>query len=230
MRNTCHLRIGQLALLLMVGLSSAAWAERTAQMLYFRAPKDAPERTFIYQEGKEPLEVELPRNNFTSSFNLASGDLVMRFLPSVLPEGSEFPKKAPAVKVPAGWGKVLILAFHNPKNQVMPVKFKVINASSDTLGAGDRMFVNFTDSKVFGYVGKKKLTLKGNSSATVKRAAAPNEEYQVKLDRIDPVSKKRRTFIRQVWRQSASRRSLIFVYSPPGSKVVTYYSAPVRDL
>ena len=230
MRNTGHLRIGQLALWLMVALSSAAWAERTAQMLYFRAPKDAPERTFIYQEGKEPFEVELPRNNFTPSFKLASGDLLLRFLPSVLPEDAEFPKKAPAVKVPEAWAKVLILAFHDPKNKVMPVRFKAINASSDTLGEGDRLFVNFTDNVVFGYVGKQKLNLKANTTAVVKRAAAPNEEYQVKLDRVDPANKKRRTFIRQVWRQSATRRSLVFIYSPAGSKVVTYYSAPVRDL
>lgn len=218
------------ALLFSVALSSVALADRTAQMLYFKAPKGAPESVAIYQTGKDPVEVELKRNNFSESFELGSGELVLGFLPSILPEDAEFPKNAPTAKVPEGWEKVLILAFHDPKNPVMPVRFKVINASSGNLGNGDRMFINFTNSDVFGLVGRKKLVLKANATAIVKNAAAPGEDYQVQIDRIDPVRKKRLTFIRQVWRQSATRRSLIFIYSPPGSTAVTYYNAPVRDL
>ncbi|MGJ8644289.1 MAG: hypothetical protein ACSHX9_12845 [Luteolibacter sp.] len=199
-------------------------------MLYFKAPKDAPEVAVVYQKGKEPVEVDLERNNFSRSFDLANGDILLRFLPSILAEDAEFPANAPSARVPEGWEKVLILAFQDPKNSVMPVKFKVINASAGKLGKGDRMFINFTENDVVGLVGKKRLALKANATAIVKNAAAPNEEYQVQLDRIDPVRKKRLTFIRQTWRQSATRRSLIFIYSPPGSTSVTYYNAPVRDL
>lgn len=219
-----------LVALLTFTLHSVVCAERTAQMLYFKAPKDAPESTAIYQNGKKPVEVDLERNNFSSSFGLAEGELILRFLPSILPDDTEFPAKAPMAKVPEGWEKVLILAFHDPKNPVMPVSFKVINASPEKLGKGDRMFINFTDSDVFGLVGSRKLTLRANSTKIVKNAANPGEEYQVQLDRIDPVRKKRLPFIRQTWRQSATRRSLIFVYSPAGSAGITYYNAPVRDL
>ncbi|MEP2776476.1 MAG: hypothetical protein ABJQ29_05660 [Luteolibacter sp.] len=230
MKYSLSPRVRLLTLLFTLAFSTLSYADRTAQMLYFKAPQGAPETAAIYQVGKDPVEVELARNNFSKSFDLAEGDLILGFLPAMLPEDAEFPANAPTAKVPSGWEKVLILAFHDPKNPVMPVRFKVINASAGELGNGDRMFINFTDSDVFGLVGNKKLALRANATAIVKNAAAPGEEYQVQIDRIDPVRKKRLTFIRQIWRQSATSRSLIFIYSPPGSTAVTYYNAPVRDL
>ena len=230
MRYFTPCRIKLLASLLGIALSSVAHAERTAQILYFKAPKDAPEVATIYQNGKTPLEVDLKRNNFSESFSLGKGELTLGFLPAVLPEDAKFPANAPKAKVPAGWEKVLILAFQDSENPIMPVSFRVINASAGKFGAGDRMFINFTDSNVFGFVGKQKLALKANSTAVVKNAAAPKEEYQVRLDRVDPKRKKRLTFIRQTWRQSATRKSLVFIYSPPGSSRVTYYNAPVKNL
>ncbi|MGJ8671830.1 hypothetical protein [Rubritalea sp.] len=223
-------RMKSLLVVVTIVLISNAFAARTAQMLYFRAPKGAPETAFVYQKGKAAEKIELKRNNFSSSFKLASGDLVLRFLPREVAADEEFPKNAPSVRIPRGWGKVLLLAFPDPENTVFPIRFKVINADAGTFGEGDQMFINFTDSDVLGYVGKIKLTLRARSTEIVKNAAAPGEEFQARLDRIDLNTKKRITFIRQVWRQSAKRRSLMFIYSPPGSSAITYYNAPVRDL
>lgn len=216
--------------LLLSALCSVVSAERSAQMLYFRAPKESPQHAVVYQNGKNSERLSLPRNNFSESFKLAKGDVVLQFLPTELAPDSRLPENAPSVHIPKHWEKVLILAFTDSSNPVFPVRFKVINADAGKFGPGDRMFINFTDSDVFGFVGKQKLTLKSNSTKVVKNAAGPMEEFQARLDRIDPVSKKRVTFIRQIWRQSATRRSLMFIYSPPGSTAVTYYNAPVRNL
>ncbi|MGJ8671833.1 hypothetical protein [Rubritalea sp.] len=199
-------------------------------MLFFKAPKGAPETAFIYQTGKAPEEIELNRNNFSESFKLESGDLVLRFLPNELVGDVEFPKGAPSVTIPAAWDKVLLLAFPDPKNTIFPVRFKVINAAAGNFGVGDIMFCNFTDNKIFGYVGKKKLTLKAGSTEVVKNAGVSGGEFKTQLDRIDPATQKRSAFVRQAWRYYATRRSVMFVYSPPGSSSVTYYCAPVWDL
>lgn len=210
--------------------SVASLSARTAQMLYFRAPKDAPKSVHIYQVGNEPLEVDLKRNNFSKSFKLGDGETILRFLGSPLTVDEEFPENAPSLEIPAEYDKVLILAFPDPANPVLPVSFKVLNANRDTFGAGDRMFINFTDSRIIGKVGKQKLDLGALSIEVVKNAAKPKEEYQVMLNRVDSKREKTYTFIRQTWRQSPTRRSLLFVYSPPGSSGITYYNAPVRDL
>ncbi|MDP4612090.1 MAG: hypothetical protein NWT02_12955 [Opitutales bacterium] len=212
------------------GQESHLFADRTAQILYFRAPKDAPKSAVIYQASEAPFEAELKRNNFSKSFKLSDGDIVLHFLGSKLVEGEEFPVGAPSVSVPAAYEKVLILAFTDPQNPVLPVRFKVINANQGSFGEGDRMFINFTDNKIAGAVGRKKLELGPFSVAVVKDAAGPKEEYSVSLDRLAPEQDKPVTFIRQNWRQSANQRSLIFIFSPPGGSGVTYYNAPIRNL
>jgi hypothetical protein len=174
--------------------------------------------------------VDLERNNFSDTFKLADGEVTLRFLGRELAKDEEFPAGAPSVEVSADYDKILILAFPNPGNSVFPVTFKVINANDEEFGAGDRMFINFTDSRIIGNVGRKTLELGAFSIAVLKDAGKPKEEYQVSLNRIDPDVGKPVTFIRQKWRQSASRRALIFIYAPAGSRGVTYYSAPIRDL
>lgn len=221
-------------LLMFVGImlahGGALFAERNAQLLYFKAPKNAPKAAHVYQAGADPVEVALERNNFSPNFKIQDGEIVLRFLGAPLGPEQEFPEGAPALSIPATYRKVLILAFPDPGNKVFPVRFKAINANNKSFGVGDRMFINFTENKIIGMVGKRKLNLKPLSIAVVKNAGSPKEEYEVRLDRIDPINKKPFPFIRQVWRQSASNRSLIFVYSPPGSSRVTYYNAPIKDL
>ncbi len=216
------------AMLLLGGVSSLFG--RSAQVLYFKAPKNAPQAVHIYQSAAQSVEVELKRNNFSKSFKLEDGALTLRFLGTKLVEGQEFPLEAPSLEVPADYEKVLILAFANPKNPVFPVRFKVIKANDETFGPGDRMFINFTDNRIVGNVGSQQLDLASHSIKVVSNAAKAKESYQVRLDRVDPEQGRPYTFIRQAWRQSLRKRVLIFVYSPPGSRAVTYYNAPVHDL
>ncbi|WPJ97179.1 hypothetical protein SH580_05585 [Coraliomargarita algicola] len=216
------------AILLFGGISSLFG--RSAQVLYFKAPKNAPQSVHIYQSATQSVEVDLKRNNFSKSFNLEDGAITLRFLGTKLQEGQEFPVAAPSLEVPADYDKVLILAFANPRNPVFPVRFKVIKANDETFGPGDRMFINFTDYRIVGNVGNQKLDLASHSIKVVSDAAKPKQSYQVRLDRVDPAIGKPYTFIRQAWRQSSTKRVLIFVYSAPGSGSVTYYSAPVHNL
>jgi hypothetical protein len=215
--------------ILLAGAGGQLFA-RNAQIIYLKAPKDAPQTAYIYQKGSPPFEVELSRNNFSDTFKLADGEATLYFLGEELVEGEVFPEGAPSIKVPADRGKILILAFSDRKNQVFPVQFKVVNANDEQFGPGDRMFINFTDSRIVGDVGRKTLNLAPFSISVLRNAGKPKEEYQVRLDRVDSQTTRPVTFIRQTWRQSTSRRSLIFIYSPSGSKRVTYYSAPIKDL
>lgn len=209
---------------------SGPLSARTAKILYLQAPKGAPENVFIYSDDQQPKEVDLPKNNFTKPFNLPEGDLKLYFLPSKLDVDQEMPKNAPSAKIPANWNKILILASYNPKNALMPVRFKIINANTNKLGNGDLLFINSSGDAIAGKVGNKKLSLQPKSMAIIKNPAKPSEEYETLLNRFDKKRNLSITFIRQVWRQSANQSSVVFIYSPPNSNRITYYSAPVRDL
>lgn len=214
--------------MLLMAFGSQFAESRSVRFLFFRAPADAPESAVMYVNGKEPVEVTFPRNNFSKPLELKKGSLLLHFLPEAIAADEEFPENAPSVKVPETWDEVLVFVSHAPKNPRMPVNIHAINAGDDQMKAGDRTFINLTDNGVFGSVGSKKLKLKPNSIVTIRNAASAGESYQVKLDRFDLDTKKRKALIRQSWKQSDTKKSLILIYSPSPGRV-SYYSAPVRN-
>ncbi len=219
-----------LILLSAIALSSTLSA-RTAKILYFKAPAKAPTETYIYQDVKDPLIASLPRNNFTETIQLKDGDIKLYFLPKALPpEFEAFPKNTPHVVIPASWSKVLILASSDPDNKVFPVRFLAVNANTDKIKNGDLMFINSSNSSVFGFVGSKKLALKPKSKAIIKNPARPSEEYTIELNRIHEKSDKPVLFYRKIYRQSVNQSALILFYNSARTGRLSYYCAPIRDL
>lgn len=219
-----------LLLILSVMLNLAASA-RTAKILYFKAPANAPKETYIYQDDNAPLISPLPKNNFSKTIKLKEGDIKLYFLPEALAPGlKEFPKDTPYVNIPSSWNKVLILASKDPRNKLFPVNFYAINANSDRLNLGDVMFVNSSNSKVFGFVGNKKIAIRPNEIKVIKNPAKPLAEYKVELKRVVRKSNKAVLFYRKISRQSANQSSLVLFYNLANSERLTYYCAPIRGL
>lgn len=221
----------RLLAVLLVLMAATTLSARTAKIIYFKAPSEAPKNFFLYQNVGDPVEVDIIKDNFSKTIELSDGDVKLYFLPEKLSADDEgLPKNAPSAVIPEAWEKVLIFAFHDPSNKVLPIKFKVVNANSSKLALGDLMFVNATGSNVFGMVGSKKLALKAKASVIVKAPASYGESYYVKVNREDAETNKTVSLIRQFWRQSAKQSLVVIVYRPPGTKTVTYYTAPVRRL
>lgn len=204
---------------------------RTAKIIYFNAPPSSPSELVIY-ENKElsaPVEAQLLKNNFSQTITLKEGDLTLNFLTEKLTlEEIEILDNAPSVQIPQAWSKILIFAFHDPSNEVCPIKFNAINANSSILGLGDLMFVNLTKYPVAGTLAEKDLKIKALSTKIVKAPASYGEQYYVKLNRWE--NKKESRLIRQYWRQSSKESLVIMIYNQPNTGRCTYYSAPVRRL
>jgi hypothetical protein len=235
-----HILKAALSVIFCIFLAASAFADRVARILYYDAPAGAPENAFVYQTRTDKKskagkvveaaqEIVLERHKFSKSFSLTGGDLRLAFLPSILPEDASFPAGAPGVDIPKQWKKVLILAFADPSNPTMPVRFKALNANDDVFGPGEMLFINFSKFSIFGLVGEKKLLLHPEKTAVISNPIPNKGEYQVKLDSVENDIESRRWLMRQTWRHHPNVRRLVFVLPLPAPRTVKLYTAPIRD-
>ncbi|MGJ8671835.1 hypothetical protein [Rubritalea sp.] len=203
--------------------------KRLAKVMYYGATSDAPDKAFVYEPGGEPQEVELPRYNFTESFELKKDTVQLAFLPRVINEDEQVPLSSPIVKIPASWDRVLLLILEDKKNKIMPIRILPINASEGEFGKGEICFMNFSAVTVFGKVGDKKLLSKPKSKVTIKDPLQNRGGYMVKLDFSEGSIANRRSLVQQrcLFDPDARVLTLVLPLAPP--RLVRLYSAPIND-
>ncbi|MBK1854234.1 hypothetical protein JO972_04660 [Verrucomicrobiaceae bacterium 5K15] len=217
-------------LLSAIGLAQEAENKgRPVKLMYYLAPADAPSEAYLYAGGKQVAQTELTRTNFSETFKIPQGDLLLRFLSSPLAEGQRLPKRAPLVRIPEKWQKVLLLVFEDPKNRVMPIRIQAINASDRHFGLGSIYMMNFSEAGVVGSIGDKHLKLKPKSLKIVKNPVQKNGYYPVKLNAVIRGEKKPRRLVKQMWSHSDRIRNVLFIMPKPAPQHTTYYCAPIRD-
>ncbi|CAA6677954.1 MULTISPECIES: hypothetical protein [unclassified Lentimonas] len=218
-------------LLLLCGLavSTVCSADRVARIIYYGAPTNAPQTTYVYQADQEPQEIRLDSHNFSESFDLSPGSNRLAFLPSLLPEDAPVPQAAPMLNIPEDWNKVLILAFEDKENPVLPIRLKAINANENVFGSGDTLFVNFSDVTVAGYVGDKKLISKPRSTARITNPRSGIGNYMIKLDVFETDENIRRRLVQQKCQYNPAMRVVTFFVPMPPPRKVKVYSAPIWD-
>lgn len=222
--------ISKTALLSVVLLiTSSVSAERVARIMYYGASKAAPKTAFSYDQSGASQVVELGRHHFSDSFEIPSGDIVLKFVPKQLPDDQPLPETAPQLKIPKEWKKVLIMVSEDLENTVLPISLNAINASDDVFGPGELLFINFSDIAIFGMVGDKKLVLKPETTALISNPASKREDYYVQLDSVEGTIESRRWFLRQRWRHQPKQRYVAFVIPMPKPRVAKIYSTPIRD-
>ncbi|MGZ0655767.1 hypothetical protein ACWPKO_11035 [Coraliomargarita sp. W4R53] len=217
--------------------ASTLHADRVARILYYGASAEAPKNAVVYQARTgpkstavgEPQGIQLPRHNFTKSFDLDGGKLRLSFLPSRLAEEVPVPEEAPSVMIPKNWEKVLLLVFADPSNPVMPIRVKALNASDDVFGPGELLFINYSEISIFGLLGEQKLLVHPGTMKVVSSPMSKMGEYQVKLDSVEGDIESRRWLMRQTWRHHPGVRRVVFAFPLPAPRTVKLYSAPIRD-
>ncbi|MGJ8652753.1 MAG: hypothetical protein ACSHX8_05730 [Opitutaceae bacterium] len=202
---------------------------RPVRILYYQSPADAPTEAFIYA-GKELLtKTDLPRSNFSDTFEIPGGDIQLRFLSQAIGIEQKMPKRAPSATIPEAWQKVLLLVFENAENPILPVRVQAIDASDHVFGAGSVYFMNFSEVGIAGMVGDKQLKLRPKSINVIKNPISENGFYEAKLDAYVAKGEKPRRFIKQMWKHSDQTRMVLFILPKPAPRHVTYYCAPVDD-
>lgn len=221
------LRISIFAVFLLLSVSSHA--ARTVQFMYFNQPANTPETVLMYQADSEPIEVDLPEYNFTPCYDISPGEQILRFLLEPLAAGDEFPQDAPFVRVPKQWQKVLVLAFHDPENALMPIKFKAINASADKFDNGNTMFINFSPKIIYGMLGDTKLIVEPGKVVVKKNSSPPGKDYFVSLRQMNTDKTDNYRFLTKMFRHYPDQRKIMFIYVPEGGKTVRYFVTTIRE-
>ena len=210
-------------------ITSSVSAERVARIMYYGASKTAPKTAVAYDQSGGSQVVEFSRHHFSDSFEIPSGDIVLKFVSKQLPDDQPVPETAPQLKIPKAWKKVLIMVSEDSENTVLPISLNAINASDDVFGPGELLFINFSDIAIFGMVGDKKLVLKPETTALISNPASKREDYYVQLDSVEGTIETRRWLLRQRWRHQPKQRYVAFVMPMPKPRVAKIYSTPIRD-
>ena len=212
---------------LLIGVSKA---ERVARILYYQAPREAPKEAFVYQEGAEPAKVNLERYNFSSPFEINSGDVKLLFLPKELQADEKIPSSAPSVIIPADWSKVLLIVGENVENSVMPIVVYPINASPNVFGPGDRYFINYSDVTVQGSIGGEEVKILPKSKEIISKQTTSKKFSYIELNAINPKTKKETWLLKQNSAYNPDYRYLFFVTNLKPPRVAKLYATELRSL
>lgn len=209
-------------------ISGVAHAERLAKIMYYQAAADAPESAFVYQTKDEAQEVELKRSKFSDSFSLDADTKRLVFLPRELPADSEIPPGSPFVVIPEKWEKVILFAFKDPKNPIMPIQIRAFDASDNVFGPGELLFINQSEFLVGGLAGSKKINLKANSAKTIESPLSQRGVFNLMLDTFDPQTNQRRNLVRRRWLHVPQFRNVVFITKLPPPKMAKLFVAEIR--
>lgn len=204
-------------------------AGRTVQFMYFHKPPDAPQKVFMFEGEKNAVEVELPKHHFSPIYEIGSGKSTLYFLPSLPEKEDGLPKGAPRVIIPAGWQKVLILAFQNANNPVMPVQFRAFNASPGTFGNSDTLFINLSPKVVYGTLGSARVVVKPGKTLVAKNAPTDGKDYNVILWQMNPDKSENYRFLTKVFRHYPNRRKVFLIFMTDGMGEPDYYVTTIEE-
>jgi hypothetical protein len=218
-RLTTPIRLKRFVLLLIVFCPVVVFAqkapEHTCRVLFLNGPDDGPEKLHLF-DGTKSREVELPRMNFSQVYDLPSGPLNLRLLPSPPADPAKIPAAAPGVAVAEGIADFYLLVTSDPANPVCPVKMQVINANSDKLKLGQMLWFNLTKNVVGGTVGSEKLTIQGESRMTLDPPASGSQDYPVNLGFKIPGDEQLYPLCETKWHHDPRSRSVAFIVTENG--------------
>ena len=215
-----------LAVLTLVGQ-----AKQKFQCLYFQKPSTVPDTVQVYMNGKLLQEMPLQSHYFCDTIELKPAqEVVLTFTDKVVAE-PEALAGYPSVSVSREWQSFVLLAFDDPKNTLLPIRFVPMNATAPQFKNGDIKFMNMTQYVVTGKLGAQTLDLPPRKVRTLNGFCKAGADFKVEVDIIKPESRKpRQALFYQGWRYNTEIRKLAFVYQKEGSKRVVYYVADIIGL
>ncbi|MDP4625921.1 MAG: hypothetical protein NWT08_12370 [Akkermansiaceae bacterium] len=227
LRNTFT---GLLASALVIAMATDCHGQRPVQILYFQAETDAPTKASLYVGESLVAETELPRDNFSETFEIPKGDIKLRFVSGVIEEEKQAPEGAPEVDISGNWKKVLLLVLEDSEKSTMPIRVQAIDASDKVFGPGSIYMTNFSEVDVAGTVGDKEIELKPGDVRVIKNPVGKPGSYPVKLDKQVAGEDKPQRFIKQMWVHDEEVRQVLFILPKPAPLHATYYCAAIRGL
>ena len=196
--------------------AASAKDTRTCRIVFLNAPDDAPKSLYLF-DGKKSREVELPNFNFSPVYQLPSGELHLRLLPTKVSDPKQVSADAPNVSVPEATTDFYIIVSSDPDNEVTPVKMEILDATK--LKNGQLLWSNLTPNTLDGQLGTEKLDLAPNSTLVLNPPATKDDEYMVNISFRIPNDERLRPLCETKWRQVSGGRSIFFVVQKEGARI-----------
>lgn len=199
-------------------------ARRTCRLLMLGERGSVPAPLYLH-DGKSAREVEVPRMNLSTPYEMPAGALTLRMLAAVPAEGQPVNPATPSATVAENIGSFYLLVTADPANKAVPVRMQVIDASADRFKAGQMLWYNLTGTDVGGDVGKQKVAVKARSKVITDPPASSAEDYNVKLsyrganNAAQPICETR-------WQHDPKARTVLFVVNESGTPIPRIFAFP----
>ena len=203
---------------------------KPTRFIVYDKPGNLPEELFMYVNGKLHGEITLREKNFGEEVEIKeSGEMKILFSDRVFEQDEEIPAGYPTMLVPEGWSKFLTIAVGDLTNENLPLEFHPVNASANFFENSDYLIVNRSENVLVGDFGPEKILVGPKKMKVYKMAKYHNQLLDIIIDYVRPNDgNKRRWGIAKGWRVLKDRRTLVFFFSPPGRKTVTYFSTQLK--
>lgn len=218
-----------MAIACLAAVSLPCHAARKARAIFIQPSDRAPEKAMLFT-GKDYSEIELPQRNLSAEVDLPDGDLVLAVLPGKLAGNAKVPADAPTIKIPAAWGRCLLLFFPDPSNKTFPARVIPVNASSADFAKGHTLIYNVSSAAIIGKFGEQVIKVLPGKSATMKPPIAEFGAYPVDIDCYMPGDKKPTSLCRSNWQHDPDARQIMFVTPAPGYNVPRVWGILDRSL
>jgi hypothetical protein len=181
--------------------------------------KGAPKEAVLF-DGKGYQKVEFPTMNLSPVYDLPGGAISLRLVRKEPANPEEkIPAGAPGVALPESVGDFYLLVSNDPKNKVLPVAMKVINADFASFRAGEMLWFNLTKNRIGGKLGSEKLDLKPNSRHISKAPTNKAGNFPVELYYRIPGDRDVWPLCETKWIHNPNGRVVMFVLPEEGVRV-----------
>jgi hypothetical protein len=208
-------------------------AIRTCRILFIDRPANAPKTLHLF-DGTGSQEVELPSMNLSPLYKLATGDIRLKLLTSKVDDPKEISPDAPSVDIPAKYTDFFLIVYHDPENNITPVKLKAFNMASDDFKIGHTLWINDTDNTIEAKLGQQALSLgphdkknmaspSGDTSPQVSGYFHVSFTYQA--DKNGPFA----PITEQQWWHDANSRHIGFITKSGGKLPKIHFFRDFRD-
>lgn len=198
---------------------------RTCRLLMLGERGSVPEPLYLH-DGKSTRQVEVPRMNLSTPYEMPGGALTLRLLTAIPAEGQPPNPAAPSAAVAEGIGSFYLLVTADPANKAVPVRMQVIDASVDRFKPGQMLWYNLTATDVGGEVGTQKVAIKARSKEITDAPAKAAEDYNVKLVYRSQKDQAPQPICETRWQHDPQARTVLFVVNEPGTPLPRIFAFP----
>lgn len=199
---------------------------RNCRVVFPERPNDAPKTAFLF-DGKKSRAITLPSMNFSEVIGLPPGELTILLTAAEIKDPENLPLGAPKLRIAEGIRDFYILIIPDPKNQLIPIEMKLVDAGR-RLKPGETLWFNLTDHSIAAKLGQAKMTVAPKGLTVSQNPVAQSGYYRAELAYQPNGQGNYQRITEQNWWHDSQSKHLGFIVSTGGKLPKIYYYRDFR--